>query len=293
MTSLRQIWPSISLALILWLNPELRTNGLMRIISSAQGIPSNPYWTAAMYTTSGLVWFVAVRLILYVMVSETTLPTNWRERGAAGLRNAYKIQLMALALSSLLIFITVFGMPVSTAGWVGAILSFCAGPAIAEFKLRILRASYVRQETRVEAVRRDDFEKVQKLLQAGVQLDAADPGDDARPLHYAIHAQPAIMSALIASGADVNSKCRGGRTALHTAAACGKVNIAQLLIERGADLNARDDDGKTPLACTLEPTFYEKFMAPHGGGPPRQSDLEEKANKLRVGELLRVHKAEM
>ena len=139
----------------------------------------------------------------------------------------------------------------------------------------------------MEAVRENDLENVLELLRAGAGVNQPDPGDTGVPLHYAVHSSPAIVEALLAHGAEINLKGRGGSTALHIAAASAKPVIVELLIARGAELNIRDDEGKTPLACALEPTFYEKFMKHHGGGPMQASDFAEAANKQAIQELLR------
>jgi ankyrin repeat protein len=48
---------------------------------------------------------------------------------------------------------------------------------------------------------------------------------------------PSIAAALIAAGADINARARGGLTALHLAAAIGDVAITMLLLEHGAQVD--------------------------------------------------------
>lgn len=55
------------------------------------------------------------------------------------------------------------------------------------------------------------------------------------------------LKTLLASGFDVNSKDRHGRTALHLAAMLGQSELLSYLLSRGADVNARDGLGRTPL----------------------------------------------
>lgn len=43
------------------------------------------------------------------------------------------------------------------------------------------------------------------------------------------------------TGADVNLKNNGGRTALHYAASKGRLKIAEALISHGAKLNLKDE----------------------------------------------------
>ncbi len=54
-------------------------------------------------------------------------------------------------------------------------------------------------------------------------------------------------SLLIERGADVNSKDKAGRTALHHAFGWGHISIARKLIKAGADIWAADKKGETPL----------------------------------------------
>jgi hypothetical protein len=56
-----------------------------------------------------------------------------------------------------------------------------------------------------------------------------------------------LVEALVLDGADVNAS-NDGRTALHQAAACGDLEIVQLLVAHGADLTIKDSVfGGTPL----------------------------------------------
>jgi hypothetical protein len=55
------------------------------------------------------------------------------------------------------------------------------------------------------------------------------------------------VKALLQRGADVNAKCRKGRTALHYATAGNQPIIASILLDHGADVNAVSTKGRTPL----------------------------------------------
>jgi ankyrin repeat protein len=56
------------------------------------------------------------------------------------------------------------------------------------------------------------------------------------------------VTSLLDEGADVNGTCNYRRwTALHTAAAFGRVEIAKFLLARGASVSVRGDAGETPL----------------------------------------------
>jgi ankyrin repeat protein len=69
----------------------------------------------------------------------------------------------------------------------------------------------------------------------------------------------ASMKALLASGFDPGTHDRFGRTALHTAAVLGQVELARFLLSRGADVNARDRDGRTPLMVSASLGGFDTF----------------------------------
>ena len=57
----------------------------------------------------------------------------------------------------------------------------------------------------------------------------------------------------LADGVEVNAKdSLHGETPLHSAAAFGRKEIAELLIAKGADVNAVDDDGFKPLDAAID-----------------------------------------
>jgi cytohesin len=60
-----------------------------------------------------------------------------------------------------------------------------------------------------------------------------------------------VAALLIARGADVNARTKGGKTPLMMAAIDGNARVARLLLEHHAEVNARANDGATALveAC--------------------------------------------
>lgn len=80
---------------------------------------------------------------------------------------------------------------------------------------------------------------------------AAQAGENT-PLHDAAkEGNKAKVEALLAKGAEVNAKDKGGWTPLHSAAYYGKKDVAEFLLAKGADVNARDNDGTTPLHSAM------------------------------------------
>lgn len=71
------------------------------------------------------------------------------------------------------------------------------------------------------------------------------------------------FKALLDSGVDVNSRDRGGRTALHLAAKQGQVELARYLLSRGADVNARDALGRTSLMLAIGPSDLKLSGGPY------------------------------
>lgn len=63
----------------------------------------------------------------------------------------------------------------------------------------------------------------------------------------------AVVSLLIAAGADVGIRNYEGLTALHYASRWCSVDIADMLVEKGAYVNAKDSFGNTPLHLTCSP----------------------------------------
>jgi ankyrin repeat protein len=68
--------------------------------------------------------------------------------------------------------------------------------------------------------------------------------------------QPEFVERLLDAGADVNSRSKTGRTALHVAATATNVAVLRLLLARGADVTAVDDAGTTVLDALFENTFH-------------------------------------
>jgi ankyrin repeat protein len=90
---------------------------------------------------------------------------------------------------------------------------------------------------------------VRLLLARGAPVD--EPGRGwmtGTPLHAATAgSHAAIVTMLLAAGADPNTRQRHGFTPLHSAAANGDLTSVEALLAAGADAGATNDEGRTPL----------------------------------------------
>ena len=85
------------------------------------------------------------------------------------------------------------------------------------------------------------------LLAQGARIDV--PGECAPTLHWAVRGgRPAIVSMVLAAGADVDRASRGGNTALHDAARSdASIGILRHLLAAGATGGRANRRGQTPL----------------------------------------------
>lgn len=75
----------------------------------------------------------------------------------------------------------------------------------------------------------------------------------ASPLHIAVkNVNEVKVHHLIEEGADVNAVDKTGKTALHYAAAIGRLSVVKYLVEQGADTHLKDQTHKTPLVYAIE-----------------------------------------
>jgi ankyrin repeat protein len=99
-------------------------------------------------------------------------------------------------------------------------------------------------------------EVAELLIAKGAKVNVKDKGGDT-PLHYASRRDYAsgrdVVKLLIAKGADVNAKNNQGNSPLHNAS---DRDMLELLIAKGADVNAKDNEGDTPLHNASNSTYY-------------------------------------
>lgn len=98
---------------------------------------------------------------------------------------------------------------------------------------------------------------VELLLKRGADPNIADASSNT-PLLVAAEGNAYMpnnvgeVTALLAAGAKVDAVDGKGRTPFYRAAAEGKVEAMQLLLDKKADLNARATDGSTPLLAAVQ-----------------------------------------
>jgi ankyrin repeat protein len=99
------------------------------------------------------------------------------------------------------------------------------------------------------AIRDGDHAKVQKLLHAGTDVNAADADGTTALMHAVIESDVKMMTLLLDSGANVNAKSTLESTALMYAA----VNLekTRLLLDHGAHVKVRSKSGATPMSVAV------------------------------------------
>ena len=103
-------------------------------------------------------------------------------------------------------------------------------------------AAGVAQAPLVLAAQVEDFAEVQRLVQAGADVNQQDAyGDTA--LHAAVGHKKSVVKFLLDHGADANLANLAGSTPLHKAAVRGDGRIAGLLLRAGADAGLRNGSG--------------------------------------------------
>ncbi|HEX4794594.1 MAG TPA: ankyrin repeat domain-containing protein, partial [Humisphaera sp.] len=115
------------------------------------------------------------------------------------------------------------------------------------------------------AVERGDLQSVKLLLARGAK-PVADPQQRFMPplLMAANFDNVEIVSALIASGADLKESDDLGNTALHLAATVGYQQIADILLKAGADPSAPNASGNTPLLRAAGQPAIIDLLLGHG-----------------------------
>lgn len=108
----------------------------------------------------------------------------------------------------------------------------------------------------MQAVLDDDLDRAEKQINNDAGLSGARDEEGMTALHWAAaKGRLAIARMLLARGAKVEAINGLGRTPLHLAAIKGHVDVVNLLLENGAQVNALDQEKESPLGWAL---FYKE-----------------------------------
>ena len=98
------------------------------------------------------------------------------------------------------------------------------------------------------AVLTENLEVIRQHIKAGSDLNVLESSHASTPLITAAAlGRTEAAEILIEAGADINYKNDDGSTALHTAIAFIKPKVAKILIDAGANLNIKNNYGSTAL----------------------------------------------
>lgn len=124
----------------------------------------------------------------------------------------------------------------------------------------------------VEAVENNDIEAVKTFLDKGANVNAEKSGGLSTGwtllgLASRRSGSAEIVKLLLKSGADIHTG-GGGGSALHIAAAQGRIDIVKVLLEAGAEINRKDFlDGDTALKWAEKQGHHDivALLKEHGG----------------------------
>jgi ankyrin repeat protein len=128
-------------------------------------------------------------------------------------------------------------------------------------------------------------ERAIELIDQEPALINSYSSDGWTPLHLsAFFAQPAVVAALVARGADVHARARNGttNTPLHAGAAGRNLDVVRALVEHGADVNARQEGGFTALhsAALSGDVEMARFLILHGADVQARASNNQNALDL-------------
>jgi ankyrin repeat protein len=131
-----------------------------------------------------------------------------------------------------------------------------------------LREIAVDGDSLIHFIRKGHLEVVNLLLAAGVDPNARD-GDGRPALLISARAQPAIVTALLGRGADINSDDLNERTALMEASEHGNVEAMRILLGKGANPRYKDIQDVTPLFLAASKGHEDavNLLLAHGAEP--------------------------
>lgn len=108
----------------------------------------------------------------------------------------------------------------------------------------------------MRAIFKGDIEKFDTLLEQGIDASVVTENEHWNLLHRSLVSvsltpKPEIISKLINSGVDVNTRDCYGNTPLHYAARLKNLELMEILLNAGAEIDPVNKDGLTPLRLML------------------------------------------
>ncbi|XP_062513429.1 myotrophin-like [Corticium candelabrum] len=101
----------------------------------------------------------------------------------------------------------------------------------------------------VSAVRNNDVDEIQRLMELGTSPDALDASRLPVLVAACEEGFTSVVCTLLRNGSNVNKRARYGDTALMRAADRGDDSITLMLLSANADVNLKNMDGWTALHC--------------------------------------------
>lgn len=118
------------------------------------------------------------------------------------------------------------------------------------------------ESTFFRAMNLKNTELISLLIKNGADVTAKFESHGLNALHYAstkkdVTIVDIIEDIILSNGAEIDSKCDEGRTALHHACLSRSDKTISFLIQKGASVGLEDEEGKTPFSL-LEPEEYSE-----------------------------------
>jgi len=128
-----------------------------------------------------------------------------------------------------------------------------------------------------EAIRAGKIAVVTKLLAEGADVNAVDEQNRAALHWVSSHNHTAIANLFLDKKARVNVVNQWGFTPLHNTAEMGNIEITTKLLANGADPNAANNEGETPLhfAISHRHTHLAQILIANGADPSAKNNKGE------------------
>ena len=123
-----------------------------------------------------------------------------------------------------------------------------------------------------KAIERGDLKKVKELLAAGAPVDERNRGGQTPLMIAVMHNLTPYFKALLMAGADVNAVDAVGESVMHYAGTHGTPLIVQALLEKEPDLNVRNRQGEPPLMGALTAQVVELLLEAGADPDARRND---------------------